>query len=139
MLAGGADADSVVSAEVRTVAAGADAASVLSAEVRAVLGSADARPVVSVRVRTLATGVVCCGVSVLVGGVSLSAGDDVSVATLSDCRAFVVFRRSRLRIWRHVSELCSEPAVLGPTAGFAPSALLVSASSCPVIGKPLRI
>jgi hypothetical protein len=44
-----------------------------------------------------------------------------------------------LRNRRHVSELCSEPAALLETAGFAPSALPVSASSCPVMGNPLRI
>ena len=55
------------------------------------------------------------------------------------CDARLDVRRSRLRNWRQVSEFCSVAAVLGPTAGFAPSALLVSTSSCPEMGKPLRI
>jgi hypothetical protein len=40
---------------------------------------------------------------------------------------FAVVRRSPLRNRRHLSELCSVAAALGRTAGFAPSALLVSA------------
>src|SRR6266487_2277918 len=59
-------------------------------------------------------------------------GEDLS-------RAFVDVCRSRLRNRRHVSELCSGAAVPVVTAGLAPRALLVSTSSCPVTGSPLRI
>src|SRR5205823_15085319 len=114
------------------VVGGADAASVISAEVRAVPTGADAASLVSAEVRASAAGADRAGVSVPLADVSFSAGDDVS-------RAFLDVRRSRLRNWRQVSEFCSVAAVLGPTAGFAPSALLVSTSSCPVIGNPLRI
>src|ERR1043166_352206 len=46
---------------------------------------------------------------------------------------------SPLRNCRHVSELRSRLAAFAVTAGFAPRALLVSRSSWPVIGNPLRI
>src|SRR4029453_16568740 len=59
-------------------------------------------------------------------------GDDVSCA-------FALARVSPLRNWRHVSELFSGSAAAVVTAGFAPNALLVSTSSWPVIGSPLRI
>ena len=141
-VASGADAGCVISDEARAAGGGAEAGSVISDEVRAAGGSADAGSVVSDEVRALAAGADRGGVSAPVADISLSVGDEVSgtsVAAVSDRRAFVDVRRSRLRNRRHVSELCSVAAVLGPTAGFAPSALLVSASSCPVIGKPLRI
>src|SRR6476620_8450970 len=122
--AGGADAGFVVSDEFRAVAGGADAGSVVSDEARAVAAFDDAGSLISDEVRALGAGADRGGVSVPIAGVSLSVGDDVSCA-------FVDVRRSRLRNRRHVSELCSV-AVLGPTAGFAPSASLVSTSRCPV-------
>src|SRR6266513_2598586 len=93
----------------------------------AVAGGADTGSVVSDEVRTVAAGADRGGVSVLVPVVSSAPGDDVSrasVAAVSDRRALVDVRRSPLRNRRHVSEPCSAAAVLGPTAGFAPSASL---------------
>ncbi len=141
-VAGGADAGCVVSDKVRVVAGGADAGSVLSDEVRVVAGGAEVGSVVSAGVRALATVADCGRVSVRVSAVSSLRDDDVSrtsVAAVSDRRAVVDLRRSLLRNCRQVSELCSGLAALSLTAGFAPNALLVSSSSCPVMGSPLRI
>src|SRR5947207_8523022 len=112
--AGDADAGFVVSDEVRAVAAVDDAGSLISDEVRALGAGAD-RGCVSVLL-----------------SVSSARGEDLSCAFVDGvCR-------SRLRNRRHVSKLCSGAAVPVVTAGFAPNALLVSTSSCPVTASPLR-
>src|SRR6266403_6383252 len=115
-----------------TGAGGADAGFVVSDEVRAVAAVDDAGSLISDEVRALGAGTDRGGVSVPIAGVSLSVGDDLSCAFVDGvCR-------SRLRNRRHVSELCSGAAVPVVTAGFAPNALLVSTSSCPVTASPLR-
>jgi hypothetical protein len=108
----------------------------------AAVGVADAGSPFAEEFAAAAAGADRGGISVLVVGVSLSVGDDLSrasVAAVSDRRALVDVRSSPLRNRRHVSELCCGPAASSTTAGFAPNALLVSSSSCPVIGRPLRI
>ena len=120
-VAGGDEPPCVVTDDVRPVAGGDDAAFVVSDDVRAVARISDAASVVSDEVRDLAAGAGDGGTSVLVP-VSSPPGDDVF-------RAFADVLCSPLRNRRHVSELCSEPAALLVTAGFTPSALLVSASS----------
>src|SRR5437763_1467742 len=129
-VAGAADAGSVSSepVEVRPVAGGADTGSGSS---EPVAGGADAGSLISDEIRALAAGADRVCVSV-VFSVSSAPGDDVF-------RASADFLCSPLRNRRHVSELCSASAVLGPTAGLAPSASLVSTSSCPLMGNPLRI
>lgn len=127
----------MVSDEVRGAAAGADDRFAVSEETGALDGGAssgddesrDCAPDAVVVV--FSTG--SFAVSAPVPAASSVRVDDVSCV-------FVDFRRSPLRNRRHVSEeLCSVSAVLGPTAGFAPIALLVSTSSCPLMGNPLRI
>ena len=124
----GADAGSAVSDEVRPVAGGADTGLVPS---EPVAGGPDADSVISDGVRAVAAGADRGCVSVLLS-VSSARGEDLSCAFVDGvCR-------SRLRNRRHVSELCSGAAVPVVTAGFAPNALLVSTSSCPVTASPLR-
>jgi hypothetical protein len=135
---GGAAPDSAIWLEVRAVAGGADAGSVFSADVRAVAASAGAGSVVCRDVRAVTAGADGDRVSVLVSSAPDDASSRSSVATVSDRRSFIDVRRSCLRNRRHVSEPCSAAAVLGPTAGLAPSASAVSTSSCPVMGNPLR-
>ena|SRR5438128_10467994 len=113
-VAGGTEAGFVVSDEVRAVAGGADAGSAVSDEFRALAAGTD-------------RGCICVLLSVS------------SVPCDGVFRAFAKVCWSPLRNRRHVSELCSASAALFVTAGFAPNALLVSASSWPVIGSPLRI
>src|SRR5205823_3344959 len=92
---------------------------------------ADAGFAVSDEVRPVAAGADRGCVSVLLS-VSSARDEDLSCAFVNGvCR-------SRLRNRRHVSELCSGAAVPVVTAGFAPNALLVSTSSCPVTASPLR-
>ena len=125
------DTGSVVSDEVRSVAGGADTGLLRSEPAG---GGADADSVVSRAVRTAAgrtAGADRGCVSVLFS-VSAVLGDDVF-------RASADVLCLPLRNRRHVSELCSVSAALLVTAGFVPNALLVSASSWPVIGSPLRI
>jgi hypothetical protein len=125
-------AGSVVSRDVRAVAGGADTGSVVSRKVRAVAGGADAGSVVSEDVLAVVARADGTRVSVLVPAASSVLGDDLSCASVvavSDRRTLVEVRRSPLRNRRHVWELCSAADVLGPTAGFAPSASDVSVSS----------
>ena len=134
-VAGGADAASVVSAGVRAVAGATDAGFGFSEATNAFCGGVSCSDESGDRVRravVVVISVVSVVVEVVVPAASSVRGDDVF-------RAFVDALRSPLRNRRHVSELCSDAVVLGPTAGFAPSALLVSSSSCPVMVHPLRI
>src|ERR1043166_10329780 len=128
-----ADIGSVVSDELRPVAGGADADLFLSEATGAVDDSGSAS---SEEICALAAGADRGCVSVLLS-VSSGPGDDVScanVAAVSDRRPLDV-RCLPLRNRRHVWELCSASGELGPTAGLAPSASLVSTSSCPLTGN----
>ena len=129
-VAGSADAGFAVSDEVCAVAsrtAGADTGLVPS---ESVAGGPDGDSVTSDEVRPVAAGADCGCISVLLS-VSPAPGEDLS-------RAFVNVCCSRLRE-RDVSELRSGAPVFLVTAGFAPNALLVSSSSCPVTGSLLRV
>src|SRR5438046_2235411 len=110
-VAGGDEADSVDSDELRPVAGGANVDSTLS---EAVAGGDDTGSVLSAELRALAAGADRGGFSVLVPVVSSARADDVS-------RAFVDVCLSPLRNRRHVSELCSGAAAVLVTAGFVPS------------------
>ena len=129
-VAGGADAGFAVSDEVCPVVgrtAGADTGLVPS---EPATGGRDADSVISDEVRAVAAGADCGCISAL--SVSSAPGEDLS-------RAFVNVCSSRLGNRRDVLELRSGAAAFLVTAGFAPNALLVSSSSCPVTGRLLRV
>ena len=130
-VSGGPEAGSVISDEVRALAAGADTGLV---PFEPAGGGPEVDSVVSGAVRAVAcrTAGADRGCVSVVFSVSSAPGDDVF-------RASGDFLCSPLRNRRHVSEFCSASAALGPTAGLAPSASLVSTSSCPLMGNPLRI
>src|SRR5205809_7871705 len=126
--AGGADAGSVVSADVCAGAAAADAGS--APEIGAARDGESADWVASSDVAGVATGLLCAG----------SASESARSVRAEDFSRPVVdvVALSRLRNRRHVSELYPGAAALVATAGFAPNASLVSTSSCPVTASPLR-
>jgi hypothetical protein len=150
-VAGAADTGSVVSDEVRLGASASDTGSAVSGEIRPEAGGADAGSLASDEVCALASGPeadsVVFGVVRAVAGRTAGAdrGCVSALFSVSSAPGDDVFRASAdvlcppLRNRRHVSELCSASAALLVTAGFVPNALLVSASSWPVIGSPLRI
>src|SRR5919106_155897 len=70
-------------------------------------------------------------ISPFVPGVSLR-GDDVTGSLVNVCR-------SPARNLRHASELFARSFAVVVTAALEPNTLLVSSSSCPVIGSLLRI
>src|SRR5436190_2639228 len=127
-VAGGADAGFAVSDEICAVAGGADTGLVPS---EPVTGGPDADSVISDEVRPVAAGADCGCISALLS-VSSAPGEDLSLAFVNVCSSVLGNRRD-------VLELRSGAAVFLVTAGFAPSALLVSSSSCPVTGSLLRV
>ena len=128
-VAGGADAAFAVSDEVCPVVGGTDTGLVPS---EPVTGGPDADSVISDEVRAVAAGGADCGCISVLLSVSSAPGEDLS-------RAFVNVCSSRLGNRRDVLELRSGAAAFLVTAGFAPNALLVSSSSCPVTGRLLRV
>ena len=128
---GGAEVGCMVSDVVRAVVGCDETACVVSGDECVIAGAAGAGSVVCDEARTLAAGAEGGSVSLLLS-VSSAPCDELF-------RALADVLWLPLRNRRHVSELCSASAALLVTAVFAPKALLVSASSWPVIGSPLRI
>src|SRR5438034_11327085 len=126
--AAAADAGFAVSDEVRPVAGGVETGLVPS---EPVTGGPDADSVIPDELRAVAAGADCGCISVLLS-VSSAPGEDLSLAFVNVCSSVLGNRRD-------VLELRSGAAVILVTAGFAPNALLVSSSSCPVTGSLLRV
>jgi hypothetical protein len=98
----------------------------------AVAGGADAGSALSEKSGVVAAGGDGAGISAPLPGVPAVREDDVSCALLGVCCLL-------MRNLRHVSELRVRSAAVVATAGLASNDLVVSVSSCPVIGSPFRI